>query len=93
MNERSLVNKVIALLSFGQTQVAASFKFDVQTILFAFLQRLESQLEMSVFIVVVMFFKSLMMRILCCLNVELKSSFLCVSYGQDSKVLEVIHNL
>ena len=29
MNERSLVNKVIALLSFGQTQVVASFRFDV----------------------------------------------------------------
>ena len=56
MNERSLVNKVIALLSFGQTQVVASFRFDVQTILFAFQQRLESQLEMPVFVVVLCFF-------------------------------------
>ena len=31
MTERSLVNKVIALLSFGQTQVVVSFRFDVQT--------------------------------------------------------------
>ena len=29
MNERLLVNKVIALLSFGQTQVIVSFRFDV----------------------------------------------------------------
>ena len=29
MNERSLVNKVIALLSFGQTQVVVNFRFDV----------------------------------------------------------------
>ena len=29
MNQRCLVNKVIALLSFGQTQVVVSFKFDV----------------------------------------------------------------
>ena len=57
MNERSLVNKVIALLSFGQTQVVASFRFDVQTILFAFQQRLESQLEMPVFDIVLCFFK------------------------------------
>ena len=56
MNERSLVNEVITLLSFGQTRVVASFRFDVQTILFAFLQRLESQFEMPVFVVVVMFF-------------------------------------
>ena len=55
MNERSLVNEVITLLSFGQTRVVASFRFDVQTILFAFLQRLESQFEMPVFVVVVMF--------------------------------------
>ena len=34
MNERSLVNKVIALLSVGQTKVVASFRFDVSTILF-----------------------------------------------------------
>ena len=33
-----------------------------------------------------------MMRILCWMNVELKSSFF-FSYGHDSKVLEVIHNL
>ena len=40
MNERSLVNKVISLLSFGQTQVVACFRFDVyyETILFVFLQ-------------------------------------------------------
>ena len=39
MKERSLVNKVISLLSFGQTQVVASFRFDVyETILFVFLQ-------------------------------------------------------
>ena len=38
MNERSLVNKVIALLSFGQTKVVASFRFDVSSILFVFLQ-------------------------------------------------------
>ena len=29
MNQRFLVNKVIALLSFGQTQVVVSFRFDV----------------------------------------------------------------
>ena len=29
MNERSLVNKVIALLSFGQTQVVVNFRSDV----------------------------------------------------------------
>ena len=29
MNDRSIVNKVIALLSFGQTQVVVSFRFDV----------------------------------------------------------------
>ena len=29
MNQRFLVNKVIALLSFGQTQVVASIRFDV----------------------------------------------------------------
>ena len=29
MNERSLVNKVIALLSFGKTQVVSIFRFDV----------------------------------------------------------------
>ena len=29
MNEIFLVNKVIALLSFGQTQVVVSFRFDV----------------------------------------------------------------
>ena len=34
MNERSLVNKVIALLSVGQTKVVANFRFDVSTILF-----------------------------------------------------------
>ena len=49
---------------------------------------------MPVFVVVVVmfFFLSLMMRILCRLNVELKSSFF-ISYGHDLKVLEVIHNL
>ena len=57
MNERSLVNKVIALLSFGQTQVVASFRFDVQTILFAFQQRLESQLEMLYLILFYVFLK------------------------------------
>ena len=60
MNERSLVNKVIALLSFGQTQVVVSFRFDVyETILFVFLQWLKSQFEMPVFVVAVMFFKFL----------------------------------
>ena len=29
MNQRCLVNKVIALLSFGQSQVVVSFRFDV----------------------------------------------------------------
>ena len=29
MNQRCLVNKVIALLSFGQSQVVVSFGFDV----------------------------------------------------------------
>ena len=29
MNQRFLVNKVIALLSFRQTQVVVSFRFDV----------------------------------------------------------------
>ena len=29
MNQRFLVNKVIEFLSFGQTQVVVSFKFDV----------------------------------------------------------------
>ena len=29
MNQRFLANKAIALLSFGQTQVVVSFKFDV----------------------------------------------------------------
>ena len=29
MNQRFLVNKVIALLNFGQTQVLASIRFDV----------------------------------------------------------------
>ena len=57
MNERFLLNKVIALLSFGQTQVVASSRFDVQTILFALQQRLESQLEMPVFVVLLYFFK------------------------------------
>ena len=38
MNQRFLVNKVIALLSFGQTQVVVSFRFDVKTILFVFLR-------------------------------------------------------
>ena len=57
MNERSLVNKVIALLSFGQTQVVASFRFDVQTILFAFQQQFESQIEMPVYDIVLCFFK------------------------------------
>ena len=57
MNERSLVNKAIALLSFGQTQVVASFRFDVQTILFAFQQRLESQLEMLYLILFYVFLK------------------------------------
>ena len=57
MKERSLVNKVISLLSFGQTQVVASFRFDVyETILFVFLQWLKSKFEMPVFVVVVMFF-------------------------------------
>ena len=28
MNQRFLVNKVITLLSFGQTQVVVSFRFD-----------------------------------------------------------------
>ena len=38
MNQRFLVNKAIALLSFGQTQVVVSFRFDVQTILLVSLQ-------------------------------------------------------
>ena len=38
MNQRFLVNKVIALLSFGQTQVAVSFRFDIYTIVSVFLQ-------------------------------------------------------
>ena len=39
MNQRFLVNKVIALLSFGQTQVVVSFRFDVyEPILFVFLR-------------------------------------------------------
>ena len=29
MNQRFLVNKVTELLSFGQTQVVVSFRFDV----------------------------------------------------------------
>ena len=29
MNQRFLVNKAIALLSFGQTQVVESFRFNV----------------------------------------------------------------
>ena len=29
MNQRCLVKKLIALLSFGQTQVVVSFRFDV----------------------------------------------------------------
>ena len=63
-----------------------------------FLQLLESQFEMPVLyllllllLLLVFFLKSLMMGILCWLDVvELKSSFfLC----HDLKVLEVIHNL
>ena len=46
MNQRFLVNKAIALLSFGQTPVVVSFRFNVYTIFFVFLRWLESQFEM-----------------------------------------------
>ena len=83
MNQRFLVNKVIALLSFGQTQVVVSFRFDVKTILFVFLRWLESRFEMPVFD---FFFKFKDENL--CLNWN-RVFFFC----QDLKVLKVIHNL
>ena len=86
MNKRFLVNKVIALLSFGQTQVVVSFRFDVQTILFVFLHWLESQFEMPVFDLI--FFKFNDENL--CFNSLIKLDFFVLCH--DLKVLEVFHN-
>ena len=83
MNQRFLVNKVIALLSFVQTQVVVSFRFDQFTSLSYLCFCGDSNLSLKC---LYFSFLSLMMRI--CALIEIEFFFLC----HDLKVLEVIHN-
>ena len=68
MNLRFLVNKAIALLNFGQTQVVVSFRFDV---LIDYLVGVFAVTRISVRnACFVFFFLSLMMRICALIEIE-----------------------
>ena len=89
MNERSLVNKVIAL-SFGQTQVVVSLGLMFRLSCLCFCSDSNPNLKCLCLLLLQYFLKFNDENfVLVESGIEIEFS----SYGHDLKVLEVIHNL
>ena len=88
MNQRFLVNKAIALLSFGQTQVVVSFRFNVQTIFFVFFILQVSQREIKNSVIFKILFKYLVPSIVSCCSSAL-SNIASVSLTFEFNIIQI----